>query len=84
MANHGELFSIMDCNVIADVLMTCVILHNMVIEDEENLVLKSTIKLPDNIQMRRGLTFVEYVECTNEIENQQTHYNLKNDLIDHL
>ncbi len=64
--------------------MACVILHNMVIEDEEDLILGSTIKLRNNIQMRRRLTFAKYVESINEIKNQQAHYNLKNDLIDHL
>jgi hypothetical protein len=34
--------------------------------------------------MRRGLTFVEYIQGTKEIENQVTYYNLKNDLVDHL
>jgi hypothetical protein len=34
----------------------------MVIEDEEDLILELTIKLLYNIQMKRGLTFVEYVE----------------------
>jgi hypothetical protein len=34
----------------------------MVIEDEEDLILELTIKLHDNIQMKKGLTFVEYVE----------------------
>jgi hypothetical protein len=38
----------------------------MVIEDEEDLILKSMVELPNNIQMTRGLTFAEYVEHTNE------------------
>jgi hypothetical protein len=50
--------------------MACIILHNMVIKDEEDLVLELAVKLLDNIQMRWGLTFAEYVENTNEIENQ--------------
>jgi hypothetical protein len=64
--------------------MECVILHNTVIKDEEDLVLEPTIKLLNSIQMRRRLTFAKYAESTNEIENQRAHYNLKNDLIDHL
>ncbi len=64
--------------------MACVIFHNMVIDGEEDLVLELIIKPPNKIQMRKGLTFAKYVENTNEIENQQAHYNLKNDLIDHL
>ncbi len=54
--------------MIIDVLMTCIILCNMVIKDEEDLVLESIVESPNNIQMRRGLTFVKYVEGTNEIE----------------
>ncbi len=65
MANHCWLW---DRNVIIDVLMTCIILCNMVIKDEEDLVLESIVESPNNIQMRRGLTFVKYVEGTNEIE----------------
>ncbi len=64
--------------------MACIILHNMVIEGEEDLVLELAIELPDKIQLMKGLTFAKYVEGTNEIENQQAHYNLKNYLIDHL
>ncbi len=39
--------------MIANVLMACVILHNMVIEGEENLVLELVIELPDKIQLRK-------------------------------
>ncbi len=40
---------------------------------EKDLVLELAIKLLNNIQMKRMLTFAKYVEGTNEIENQQTH-----------
>jgi hypothetical protein len=50
--------------VIIDMLMACVILHNMVIEDEKDLVLKPTIKLFNNIQMRRGLTTTTKCGCS--------------------
>jgi hypothetical protein len=55
VANPCQLW---DNNVIANVLMTCVILHNMVIEGEEDLVLELATELPDKIQMRKGLTFI--------------------------
>ncbi len=42
-----------DHNVVANVRMACVILHNMVIEGEENLVLELVIELPDKIQLRK-------------------------------
>ncbi len=56
--------------MIPNVLMACIILHNMVIEDGEDIVLESVVKLPNNIQMKKGLTFAKYVESINEIENQ--------------
>jgi hypothetical protein len=34
--------------------------------------------------MRRGLTIAKYIQSIEEIENQATYYNLKNDLVDHL
>jgi hypothetical protein len=34
--------------------------------------------------MRRGLTFAKYIQGIEEIENQMTYYNLKNDLVDQL
>ncbi len=55
--------------MIANVMMACIILH-MLIKDEEDLVLELIVKLLDNIQMTKGLTFAKYVENTNEIENQ--------------
>ncbi len=84
MADCGEPLSIMglqcDCKCVDG--MHHIAQHGN--EDEEDLVLQLIVELLDNIQMKRGLTFAEYVEGTNEIENQQAHYNLKNDLIDHL
>jgi hypothetical protein len=38
-----------DCNVIANVLMACVILHNMVIEGDKDLILELAIELFDKI-----------------------------------
>jgi hypothetical protein len=41
------------------------------IEGEEDLVLELVIKLLNKIQMKKGLTFVEYVEGTNEIDTNK-------------
>jgi hypothetical protein len=44
MANHGDPCCwLWDCNVIVDVLMTCVILRSMVIEYEQGKILELTI-----------------------------------------
>ncbi len=70
--------------MIANVLMACIILNNMVIEDDQGKDLEPTITMPNHpFQKRRGLTFVEYVQGIEEIENQHGYYNMKNDLIDH-
>ncbi len=69
----------------ANVLMACIMLSNMVIVDDQIKDLEPTIKMHNHpFQMRRGLTFVEYVEGIEEIENRHGYYNMKNDLIDHL
>jgi hypothetical protein len=34
--------------------------------------------------MQRGLTFREFNRATREVENMQTHYSLRNDMIEHL
>ncbi len=68
VANPSRLW---DCNVITDVLMACIIFHNMLFEGEEDLVLELLIKLLNKIQMKKGLTFAEYVEGTNEIDTNK-------------
>jgi len=50
MANPCQLW---DHDVIANVLLACVILHNIVIEGEEDMVLELGIELPNKIQMKK-------------------------------
>jgi hypothetical protein len=40
--------------MIANVVITCVILHNMVIKVEQGKVLELTIEVPNDIQMKWG------------------------------
>jgi hypothetical protein len=71
--------------MIANVLMTRIILSNMVIEDYQSKDLEPTIKMPNHpSHLRGGSTFVEYFQGIEKIENQHGYYNMKNDLIDHL
>jgi len=56
--------------MIANVLMACIILSNMVIEDDQGKDLEPTITMPNHpFQMRRGLTFAEYVQGIEERTN---------------
>jgi len=64
--------------------MVCVMLHNMTIEDEQNLNLEWSFDMKDNITFKRGLSFEDYVKRITQIENHDSHYNLQNDFIEHL
>jgi hypothetical protein len=64
--------------------MACVALHNMTIEDEQNLNLEPSFDVRENITFKTRRSFEDYVEGTIQIENHDSHYNLWNDLIKHL
>ena len=68
---------------ISDIMFACVILHNMIIDDEKALELED-LNLRAPIVLRRGLTFEDLMMGTREIENEDTHYSLRGDLIQHL
>ncbi len=65
-----NIYQLWDHNVITDVLMACIILHNMVIKDKQGDILEPTIEVPNVVQTNGCLTFVEYVDGTKEVENQ--------------
>jgi hypothetical protein len=73
--------------VISNIMFACCIMHNMIIEDEENVEgLEDIItNLHANaVPLKRGLCFSELMASTKEIENKDTHYGLRGDLIEHL
>ena len=57
---------------ISDIMFACCILHNMI------------LAFNDNVPMERRLTFEQLLEDTHEIEDEDMHYNLRGDLIEHL
>ncbi len=48
-----------DQKAIIDIMMACVMLHNMIIEDEHIQNLESTFDVNENIQFKWGLSFEE-------------------------
>ena len=74
-------------DTIADIMFLCCILHNMILEDEsdvpglENVLGNAAV---DNVPMQRGITLDQFTTRTAEIENADTHYALRGDLIEHL
>jgi hypothetical protein len=74
-----------DLETVTDIMIACIIMHNMIIEDEEDLGFE---QLPGNHvgvgQMHGDFTYRELEAGTREIENMHTHFVLQNDIIDHL
>jgi hypothetical protein len=74
-----------DLQTITDIMMCCIVLHNMILDDEWGLDLEQLFDgnfvLPPR---RRNLTFHELRKGTHHIEDIQAHFSLRNDLIEHL
>ena len=69
---------------IQDILIACVIMHNMIIEDERDEALEPVNPVIDMLLFRRGLTFEDLLRGTESINNEDKHYALRYDLIEHL
>ena len=68
-----------------DIIQACVIMHNMIIQDERDLDLEPFFD--EGLmggRMGGGLSFLELRDGTREIENADSHFSLRNDLIEHL
>ena len=74
-----------DLGTIEDIMIACIILHNMIIEDERGLSLEPFADwgLPVE-RVRHLLSFRELQSGTRELENVEAHFALRNDLIEHL
>jgi hypothetical protein len=74
-----------DLQTITDIMFACIIMHNMIIEDEQDLSLEQLFPNPVVGERMRGyLTYRELEAGTREIENIHAHFTLRNDIIDHL
>lgn len=76
-------------DVIHDIMTTCIILHNMIIEDERDLeapievnreVPPTEVDTEDNDHIR----FQEFLALFRRIKDKDAHFALRKDLIDHL
>ena len=72
--------------MINNIMLTCVILHNMIVEDEYGLEEEDILQdlQGDDVPLQRGLSFGDYLTCMTEIESVNKHYNLRADLVNHL
>jgi hypothetical protein len=72
---------------IKDILFCCFILHNMIIEDERDDRLPADWDVSTRAQARKDLSrqdWQEYLAATRAIEDTETHFGLRSDLIAHL
>lgn len=69
---------------IEDIMYACCILHNMILEDEEDAGLDFPFPLDDVVPVCRDLEYEDLVFGTVSIENAESHYSLRGDLVEHL
>lgn len=74
-----------DLDTITNIMIACIILDNMIVQDEKGEDLEGIFEMPLwEGTMRRGLPSIELLAGVWEVETVTTHFNLRNDLIDHL
>ena len=70
---------------INNIMIACIIMHNMIIEDEEGQGLQAYFdKVVETGRMQSQLTYQELESGTHDLENVSAHYALRNHLIEHL
>ena len=72
--------------VINDIMFTCIILHNMIVEDEQGLEDDDIVDhlQEGDITLERGVSFEDFLSTSIELGSVDKHYSLRADLVDHL
>ncbi|XP_020242910.1 uncharacterized protein LOC109821128 [Asparagus officinalis] len=76
-------------SVLKDIMTACIIMHNMIVEDERDCQLDNNFDFNDSIPVVepshvQTVPLTEFIQNHHRIRNTQTHKSLKNDLIEHL
>ena len=69
---------------ILDIMMACVLIHIIVIEEELENKLQHVLEINRGLQFCHGVTCVVLAVRTQEIEYKDVHFTSKEDLIEHL
>ena len=67
-----------------DIFLACVILRNMIIEDEADLNLEFLFDNRVGTNLRRGPSLDDYKQGSEEMEYSDTYFILRNDLMEDL
>ncbi|XP_020266509.1 uncharacterized protein LOC109841996 [Asparagus officinalis] len=75
--------------VLKDIMTACIIMHNMIVEDERDCQLDNNFDFTDSVPVVepshvQTVSLTEFIQNHHQIRNTQTHKSLKNDLIEHL
>ena len=69
----------------ADVMYACIIMHNMIIEDKANANLHVLLAPSSSHNtLRRGFTFNDLQVITSNLQDLESYYSLRDDLVQHL
>ncbi|XP_024007289.1 uncharacterized protein LOC112083492 [Eutrema salsugineum] len=76
-------------NVLHDIMTTCIILHNMIIDDERDLDAPIEVEReapPPEVEIAidENIRFQEFLCRYRQIKDKEAHFSLRNALIDHL
>ncbi|XP_028116650.1 uncharacterized protein LOC114314374 [Camellia sinensis] len=80
-----------DLQTLTDIMKACVILHNMIIEDErddggeQNIDYEQIDKIPlSQVSLERTPDIMEFIQQHRRIRDRETHSRLQSDLVEHL
>jgi hypothetical protein len=76
-----------DLETLAYIMKSCVIIHNMIIEDEGDLDPEERFDSPEhNVQPSHSTTpiLMEFIETHRKIRDNEIYHQLQEDLVEHL
>ena len=74
-----------ELRTVNDIMLACIIMHNMIVEDEQGLGLKHIYNRPlEHGHKQKEFIYSNLEAKTREIEDVSSHFALRNNRIDHL
>ncbi|XP_020271618.1 uncharacterized protein LOC109846782 [Asparagus officinalis] len=79
-----------DKRTLHDIMTTCIIMHNMIVEDErdeqEDVVISTpqSILNAENMEITKTERFQRFLARHKRLKNKEAHFSLRNALIEHL